>query len=81
MNIGGSELLLIIIITLVLFGPGKLPEIGQTIGKAVRAYREATEGLQREIREAATSTPAPSEPVKDTAQAVQESQKYEEGAG
>ena len=41
-NIGMPELILILIIALIVFGPGKLPEIGSALGKAVREFRKAT---------------------------------------
>ena len=41
-NIGMPELILILIIALIVFGPGKLPEIGSAVGKAVREFRKAT---------------------------------------
>ena len=41
-NIGMPELILILVIALIVFGPGKLPEIGSAIGKAVREFRKAT---------------------------------------
>lgn len=41
-NIGMPELILILVIALVIFGPGKLPEIGSAVGKAVREFRTAS---------------------------------------
>ena len=38
------HLVVILVIALIVFGPGKLTEIGGTMGKAVRDFREATEG-------------------------------------
>ena len=41
-NIGMPELILILVIALIVFGPGKLPDIGSALGKAVREFRRAT---------------------------------------
>jgi sec-independent protein translocase protein TatA len=41
-GLGMSELLLILVIILIIFGAGKLPEIGGGIGKAIRNFKEAT---------------------------------------
>ncbi len=41
-NIGMPELILILVIALVVFGPGKLPEIGNALGKAIREFKRAT---------------------------------------
>lgn len=43
-NIGISGLVLIVIMVLVVFGPKKLPEIGKSIGKSLREFKEATTG-------------------------------------
>ncbi len=40
-DIGLPELLVIFIIVLVLFGPGKLPDIGKAIGEALRGFKQA----------------------------------------
>lgn len=47
LNIGPMELLLILIIVLIVFGPGKMPEVARTLGKAVREFRKASSSLQR----------------------------------
>lgn len=50
MNLGVFEILLILVAALVLFGPERLPEIGRTIGKALREFRRATNELSEEIK-------------------------------
>ena len=40
-NIGPGELILILIIALVVLGPGKLPDVAQSLGKSVREFRKA----------------------------------------
>jgi len=49
MGIGPGELLLILIIALIIFGPGKLPELGRALGKAIREFREATRDVTTQI--------------------------------
>jgi sec-independent protein translocase protein TatA len=41
-DIGVPELIVILVIALVVFGPGRLPEIGRSLGRSLRAFREAT---------------------------------------
>lgn len=41
-GLGMPELILILIIALVIFGPSKLPEMGASVGKAIREFRNAT---------------------------------------
>jgi sec-independent protein translocase protein TatA len=40
-GIGMQELMVILVIALIIFGPGKLPEVGSTIGKAIRGFKKA----------------------------------------
>ena len=47
-GIGVPELVLILIIGLVVFGPGKLPEIGKAVGKSLNEFKKATSGLTGE---------------------------------
>lgn len=46
-DIGVPELLLILVIGLVFFGPGKLPELGKAIGKSLREFKNASEEDQK----------------------------------
>lgn len=43
-GIGMPELLVILVIILVIFGAGKLPQIGEGIGKGIRNFKKATKG-------------------------------------
>jgi sec-independent protein translocase protein TatA len=49
-NIGATEIILILIIALVVFGPRRLPEIGRTIGKSLREFRKASQDLRDEFQ-------------------------------
>lgn len=49
-NIGGSELLLILFVVFIFFGPKKLPELGKSIGKGIREFRGAMKGIQDDIQ-------------------------------
>lgn len=50
-GIGFGELLFLAILVLVIFGPKRIPEIARTIGRALRQLREATAGMDREVRQ------------------------------
>jgi len=50
--IGSSELIVILILALFLFGPQKLPEMARALGKAVGEYKKAAEEAEREINKA-----------------------------
>ncbi len=44
-GIGFPELILILVIGLIVFGPGKLPEIGRAVGKGLQEFKKATSDL------------------------------------
>jgi sec-independent protein translocase protein TatA len=48
-NLGPLELVLILAIVVIIFGVGKLPEIGGALGKSIREFRRYTEGLDEEL--------------------------------
>lgn len=48
-NLGAPELILVLVIALIVFGPGKLPEIGGAIGKSFREFRRASSELTEEL--------------------------------
>jgi TatA/E family protein of Tat protein translocase len=58
-------ILLILAIVLIVYGPGKLPEVGGAIGKAFREFRRASSDLQDEIRRG-TSTSSSSDSSTDS---------------
>lgn len=51
-NIGGGELLVILLIALIVLGPSRMPEAARTVGKVVGEIRRISSGFQREIRDA-----------------------------
>lgn len=50
MNLGPTELILILGVALVIFGPGKLPELGQTLGKTIREFKGAINNIDEDIK-------------------------------
>jgi len=53
MNFGMTELLIILVIALVLFGPTKLPQIGSGLGKAIRDFKKGLSGDEEAGKDAA----------------------------
>ncbi|TKJ28180.1 MAG: twin-arginine translocase TatA/TatE family subunit [Chloroflexi bacterium B3_Chlor] len=47
-SIGMPELLIVLVIIIIIFGVGKLPEIGGALGKGIREFRSASQGLESE---------------------------------
>ena len=57
-RIGPFELILILAIALVVFGPKKLPELGKSLGQAIGNFRKSTDAVQKEIDHLADPVPA-----------------------
>jgi len=49
LNIGTQEMMLIILVALLLFGGKKLPELARGLGRGIREFKDASEGIKREI--------------------------------
>jgi len=48
-NLGAPELILILVIALIIFGPKRLPEMGRAIGRAIKEFKKGTTELTEEI--------------------------------
>ena len=59
-NIGAPELIIILVIALLILGPGKLPEVGASIGKSIREFRKASSDLADSVN--VDTTPMPANP-------------------
>ena len=64
-SIGGPEMLIILVVALIVFGPRRLPELGRSLGRGLSELRRAStdlrDTLEREIR--IEETPAPPSPA------------------
>ncbi len=50
-GLGPSELVVILLIALLIFGPSKLPELGRSLGKAIREFKKVTSEVESEIKQ------------------------------
>lgn len=48
-GLGPTELIIILVIALIIFGPRRLPEMGSAIGKSIREFKKSTRELKDEI--------------------------------
>ena len=48
-GLGAGEILIILIIAFLLFGPKQLPEIGRQVGKAVKGFKETADDLRKTV--------------------------------
>lgn len=63
-NIGPAELIVILLVALVVFGPRKLPELGKSLGHGLREFRKSTQGLKAELDGAnIVATPVIQQPI------------------
>ncbi|TWR30495.1 twin-arginine translocase TatA/TatE family subunit [Mucilaginibacter pallidiroseus] len=81
LNIGGGEMILIVLAALMLFGGEKLPELARGLGKGIRDFKDASDDVKREInnqinnyeskkpetKQIADSEPVAEEPLEETA--------------
>ncbi len=49
MNLGAPEILLIMLVILIFFGPKKIPDLARGLGKGLREFRKASQEIQDDI--------------------------------
>jgi sec-independent protein translocase protein TatA len=67
MNLGPTELIIILVIVLLLFGTTRLPKLARSLGEASREFKKGTEEREREEQAKAVQTP-PAAPVAPTSE-------------
>jgi sec-independent protein translocase protein TatA len=69
-NIGATEIVLLLLLALLLFGARRLPEIGRSLGRGMREFKDAVTGKdeepERELPPPPEATPAPPPRERDT---------------
>ena len=65
-NIGPVELIIVLVIALLVLGPGKLPEVGSAFGKTIREFKKASS----DITDSTSLTTAPAAPAAPAAAPV-----------
>ena len=65
LNMGGGEIALIMVAVLLLFGGKKLPELARGLGKGIREFKDASEGVKREIHRNINSVTTEEEEAKE----------------
>jgi len=88
-NLGWTEILVILVIALIIFGPRKLPELGKSLGQSLAQFRRASDDFKRtweqeveiEKRQLETSPPIPSKLTGETLPTVSEADPYWQATG
>ena len=76
MGIGFPELMIILVIIMIIFGAGKLPEIGSAFGNSIRNFKKSMKDAEEETQELSEATDAASEAT-DVAKEVTEGDSEE----
>lgn len=50
-GIGMPEMIVIAVIALIVFGPGKLPDLGKSLGEAIRGFKKAVDDTEKSVSE------------------------------
>jgi sec-independent protein translocase protein TatA len=79
-NMGPGEILLIFLLIIILFGAKRLPELARSLGKSIKEFKHATQGLRDELdinkvddkpRQQTNQPKTPEEPKENTEEAKQ----------
>lgn len=53
-HIGAPELILVLALALIIFGPGKLPDLGKAVGKTIKEFRRSSTDIMNEVETVAS---------------------------
>jgi sec-independent protein translocase protein TatA len=70
-GIGLPEMVLILVVALLVFGPKKLPEIGRSLGKALKGFQDASKEFESEFKRQAEMIENPPQPLEATLEALE----------
>lgn len=77
--IGATELIIILVLALIIFGPGKLPDVGRAIGKSFREFKKATSAVDdddvKQVSQPAEITPKVEEPSGNAQQSASDTKQ------
>jgi len=70
LDIGGGELVLILLVIVIFFGANKIPELARGLGQGIRQFKDATGSIQREIEKSIEEQPQAAKTAKPDAPQV-----------
>jgi TatA/E family protein of Tat protein translocase len=65
LNLGGGEIMVVLLVVLLFFGSKSIPNLARGLGKGLREFREASEGIKKEIERSANSIEQETKDIKD----------------
>ena len=74
----GGEVVLIVVVILILFGPKQLPEIARMAGKVIREFRNATDGMKQEFTDSMNEVVPPSTKPEEVVKEEKKEEKPDE---
>ena len=77
MRLGGPEIILILLVVVLIFGVGKLPQLGKSLGEAMKGFRDATGETSNSTTTTASSAVAPAS-QSSTQLSTQEQQEFKQ---
>ena len=80
-SLGMPEILLILVIALIIFGPRKLPELGKTLGQSLAQFRRASEDFKRQWEDEVVLERQRIEPAREPVEAPSHSMRSQRGGG
>lgn len=80
LNLGGSEIILILLLILIFFGAKKIPELARGLGQGMREFKKASQEIQENIENSPNSTtpPAKTETKKNNQNNVEDAKIVDE---
>ena len=77
-NVGPIEIIIVILILIVIFGPKRIPELGRSVGQGMRNFKQSVTGRERDeeprkLERERVGSPAPAEPTPVDAEPVRAS--------
>jgi sec-independent protein translocase protein TatA len=69
LDVGGTEIMMIMLVILLLFGSKRMPELARSLGKSIREFKKAAGSLEEELKRALETPPPPPQPRRPAAPA------------
>lgn len=80
-NLGGGEIMVVLLVVLLLFGSSKIPEFAKGLGKGIRQFKDAADGIQRDIQNSVTEVKDELDVKKKMNDMMNDRPKEEKGQG